>query len=456
MSAIRKILIANRGEIAVRIIRAARELGIQAVAVFSEADRDALFVRYADQAVCIGPPPAAESYLFYQNILAAAKSTGVDAIHPGYGFLAENASFAEACRAINVTFIGPTPQAIRKMGDKATAKRLMKEAGVPTVPGSEGVLDSLSAARTLAGEIGYPVVIKATAGGGGRGMRIVAGEKELENAFNSAVSEARQAFGDAGVYLEKFIENPKHIEIQVLGDKHGQAVHLFERDCSIQRRYQKLLEEAPSPVLDDDTRAAMGRIAVAAALAVRYDSAGTIEFIYDGSSNQFYFIEMNTRIQVEHPVTEMITGVDLVKAQILVATGEKLPLVQADVRKAGHAIECRINAEDPQKGFLPQTGTLRQYIVPGGPGVRVDAGVYPGCVIPPYYDSLLAKLVVWGETRKDAIARMKRALSEFIIEGVATTIPFHQKIIQHPEFHRGTYTTDLIRKITAAEGGGSC
>ncbi len=453
---IRKLLIANRGEIAVRIIRAAHELGMKAVAVFSEADRDALFVRYADQAVCIGPPPLSESYLFYQNILAAAKSTSADAIHPGYGFLSENALFAEACRAVNVIFIGPNPQAIRKMGDKATAKRLMKDAGVPTVPGSDGVLESAAVARALADEIGYPVVIKATAGGGGRGMRIVNEKKELENAFSAAVNEARQAFGEAGVYLEKFIRDPKHIEIQVLGDKHGQAVHLFERDCSIQRRYQKLLEEAPSPVLDESTREAMGRIAVAAARSVRYDSVGTIEFIYDGRTNQYYFIEMNTRIQVEHPITEMITGVDLVKSQIMVAAGDKLPLGQPEIRKTGHAIECRINAEDPQKGFLPQTGTLRQYIVPGGPGVRVDAGVYPGYAIPPFYDSLIAKLVVWGETRKEAIARMKRALGEFIIEGVATTIPFHQKIIQHPEFHSGMYTTDLIRKITAADGEGVC
>ena len=452
---IRKLLIANRGEIAVRIIRAARELGIQTVAVFSEADREALFVRYADQAVCIGPPSPAESYLFYQNILAAAKSTAADAIHPGYGFLSENAFFAEACRAVHVIFVGPNPQAIRKMGDKASAKRLMKEAGVPTVPGSEGVLESAAAARRLADEIGYPVVIKATAGGGGRGMRIVHGKKELESAFNAAVGEARQAFGDAGVYLEKFIENPKHIEIQVLGDKHGQAVHLFERDCSIQRRYQKLLEEAPSPVLDDDTRAAMGRIAVAAARSVSYDSVGTIEFIYDMRTQRYYFIEMNTRIQVEHPVTEMITGVDLVKWQIQVADGERLSLKQEGITRTGHAIECRINAEDAQQDFLPQTGTLSQYIVPGGPGVRVDAGVYPGYAIPPFYDSMIAKLIVWGETRKDAIARMRRALGEFIVEGVATTIPFHQRIIQHPEFHQGTYTTDFIRRVMAADGGGN-
>ncbi len=452
---IRKILVANRGEIAVRVIRAVHELGMKAVAVFSEADRDALFVRYADQSVCIGPPPPSDSYLFYQNILAAAKSTAADAIHPGYGFLAENAFFAEACRAVQIIFIGPHPQAIRKMGDKATAKRLMKEAGVPTVPGSDGVIES-AAARALADDIGYPVVIKATAGGGGRGMRIVNEPGKLEDAFQAAVNEARQAFGNADVYLEKFIQNPKHIEIQILGDKHGQVVHLFERDCSIQRRYQKLLEEAPSPVLDDAMRSAMGQIAVAAAHSVGYDSVGTTEFIYDSVAKRFYFIEMNTRIQVEHPITEMITGVDLLKQQILVAAGDRLSLRQEDIAKTGHAIECRINAEDTQKGFLPQVGMLKTYIVPGGPGIRVDAGVYPGYSIPPFYDSLIAKLVVWGETRKDAIARMKRALAEFIIEGVATTIPFHQQIIQHPDFHRGTYTTDFIRQITAAEEGTAC
>jgi len=448
---IRKILIANRGEIAVRVIRAARELGLQTVAVFSEADRDALFVRYADQALCIGPPPAAESYLFYQNILAAARSTGADAIHPGYGFLAENALFAEACRAANVLFIGPHPQAIRRMGDKATAKRLMREAGVPTVPGSDGIVETAAACRGLAAEVGYPVVIKATAGGGGRGMRIVREEGEIEGAFQAAVGEARQAFGDAGVYLEKFVQDPKHIEIQVLGDKHGEAVHLFERDCSIQRRYQKLLEEAPSPVLDDATRAAMGRIAVAAAQAVRYDSVGTVEFIFDPRARRFYFIEMNTRIQVEHPVTEMVTGVDLLQSQIRVAAGERLGLRQEDLAIHGHAIECRINAEDPRKGFLPQTGTLRQYAVPGGPGVRVDAGVYPGYAIPPFYDSLIAKLVAWGATRGEAIVRMQRALREFVIEGLETTIPFHQRILGHPDFLAGTYSTDFIRALAEAE-----
>lgn len=447
-----KILIANRGEIAVRVIRAAHELGLETVAVYSEADRDALFVRYADQAVCIGPPPLAESYLYYQNILAAAKSTGADAIHPGYGFLSENASFAEVCRVLNIVFIGPQPMAIRKMGDKAMAKKIMKEAGVPVVPGSEGVLASFAEAKSLAEEIGYPVIIKATAGGGGRGMRIVAEKKELENAYNSAVNEAQKAFGDASVYLEKFIQDPKHIEIQVLGDKHGRAVHLFERDCSVQRRHQKLLEEAPSPVLDEVTRSAMSAIAVRAAQSVRYDSVGTIEFIYDIRKKEFYFIEMNTRIQVEHPVTEMITHVDLIKHQILVATGEPLSLTQEQIHKSGHAIECRINAEDPENNFLPQAGSLSQFIVPGGPGVRVDSGVYPGYAIPPYYDSMIAKLIVWGDTRKDAVARMKRALREFIVEGVKTTIPFHLQIMQNKDFLSGTYTTNFINKMLAAKG----
>lgn len=447
-----KILIANRGEIAVRIIRAAHELGLAAVTVYSEADRDALFVRYADQSVCIGPAPLAESYLYYQNILAAAKSTGADAIHPGYGFLSENASFAEACRVLNIVFIGPQPMAIRKMGDKAMAKKIMREAGVPVVPGSEGVLASLAEAKSLAEEIGYPVIIKASAGGGGRGMRIVSEKKELENAFNSAVNEAQKAFGDAGVYLEKFIQDPKHIEIQVLGDKQGRVVHLFERDCSVQRRHQKLLEEAPSPVLDESTRAAMSAIAVRAAQSVRYDSVGTIEFIYDIRKKEFYFIEMNTRIQVEHPVTEMITQIDLIKHQILVAAGEPLSLTQEQIHKSGHAIECRINAEDPENNFMPQSGSLSQFIVPGGPGVRVDSGVYPGYAIPPYYDSMIAKLIVWGDTRRDAVARMKRALREFIVEGVKTTIPFHLQIMQNKDFLSGAYTTSFINKMLAAKG----
>jgi acetyl-CoA carboxylase biotin carboxylase subunit len=342
--------------------------------------------------------------------------------------------------------------AIRKMGDKAMAKKIMRDAGVPVVPGSEGVLASAAEAKSLADDIGYPVIVKASAGGGGRGMRIVAEKKELENAFNAASSEAQKAFGDASVYLEKFIQDPKHIEIQVLGDKHGHAVHFYERDCSVQRRHQKLLEEAPSPVLDEATRTAMSAIAVRAAQSVRYDSVGTIEFIYDIKEKAFYFIEMNTRIQVEHPVTEMITQIDLLKHQILVASGELLSITQEQISKSGHAIECRINAEDPENNFLPQAGTLSQFIVPGGPGVRVDSGVYPGYAIPPYYDSMIAKLIVWGDTRKDAIARMKRALREFVVEGVKTTIPFHLQILQNRDFLSGAYTTGFIGKMLSAKG----
>ena len=440
-----KILVANRGEIAVRIIRAAQELGIKAVAVFSEADRDALFVKYADQAICIGPAPASESYLFYQNILAATVSAKADAIHPGYGFLAENPLFAEACRALNIKFIGPHPLAIRKMGDKATAKKMMRQAGVPVVPGSPGIIHTCGEAQSVAAQIGYPVVLKATAGGGGKGMRIVNEESEIESAFAAAANEAQQAFGDAGLYLEKFIRNPKHIEIQLLGDKHGNLVHLFERDCSLQRRYQKLLEEAPCPVLNDELRLRMGEAAVQAARAVKYDSVGTVEFIFDQQGQNFYFIEMNTRIQVEHPVTEQITGIDLIKNQIQVADGKKLEFAQADVQKSGHAIECRINAEDYENNFLPDTGTISQYIVPGGPGVRVDSGVYPGYAIPPYYDSMLAKLIVWGGSRREAIAVMRRALREFIISGVKTTIPFHQRVLASEAFLRGDYTTNYIQ-----------
>ena len=442
---IAKVLIANRGEIAVRVIRAAQELGIKTVAVFSEADRDALFVKYADQAICIGPAPASESYLFYQNILAATLSSKSDAIHPGYGFLAENPLFAEACRALNIKFIGPQPLAIRKMGDKATAKKMMKQAGVPVVPGSPGIIHTPSEAMAVAGQVGYPVVLKATAGGGGKGMRIVNEEREIENAFAAAANEAQQAFGDPGLYLEKFIRNPKHIEIQLLGDKHGSVVHLFERDCSLQRRYQKLLEEAPCPVLSEKLRLRMGEAAVQAAQAVKYDSVGTVEFIFDQESQQFFFIEMNTRIQVEHPVTEQITGIDLIKNQILVADGKKLDFSQKDVQKTGHAIECRINAEDCQNNFMPVTGTISQYIVPGGPGVRVDSGVFPGYAIPPYYDSMLAKLITWGNNRREAIAVMRRALKEFIIGGVKTTIPFHQKVLGSEAFLRGDYTTNYIK-----------
>jgi acetyl-CoA carboxylase biotin carboxylase subunit len=444
---ISKILIANRGEIAVRIIRAAKELGIKTVAVFSQADRESLFVRMADQAICIGPPPASESYLYYQNILSAALTVNSDAIHPGYGFLSENPLFAEACRALNIKFIGPHPLAIRKMGDKSTAKLVMRKAGVPVVPGSEGTLRTVSEAQTLAETIGYPVILKASAGGGGKGMRIVYEKKEMENAFHSAANEAQQAFGNPQIYIEKFIADPKHIEIQILGDKHGNVVHLFERDCSLQRRYQKLLEESPSPVLADKVRIQMCEAAILAARTVQYDSVGTVEFIYDVDTEQFFFIEMNTRIQVEHPVTEQVTGIDLVKAQIMAAAGEKIGFVQSDIVRSGHALECRINAEDPENNFLPKTGTISQFIVPGGMGVRIDSGIYPGCVITPYYDSMIAKLITWGKTRKEAIARMKRALGEFVVEGVKTTIPFHQKVLQNEVFLSGYYTTNFIKKF---------
>lgn len=442
-----KILIANRGEIAVRIVRAARELGIKSVVVYSEADKNSLAVQIADQAIKIGPPPVQDSYLFYQNILSAALSSRSDAIHPGYGFMAENPAFAEACRAVNLGFVGPHPLAIRKMGDKATAKKIMKEANVPVVPGSDGVVNNFQKARDIGNQIGFPVIIKATAGGGGRGMRIVYEPKDLENAYNFAASEAGSAFGDSRVYIEKFIADPKHIEIQILGDKHGNIIHLFERDCSVQRRHQKLLEESPSEVLDDAVRKLMGEAALKAARAVNYDSAGTIEFIYDINAKAFYFIEMNTRIQVEHPVTEEITGVDLIQQQIKIAGGEKLEFVQDDIKRVGHAIECRINAEDPQRDFAPTPGKIHKLILPGGPGIRVDSGVYSGDTISPYYDSMIAKLIAHGRTRKEAISRMKRALYEFMVEGVKTTIPFHQEVLQNKEFLSGRYTTNFIQKF---------
>ncbi len=444
---ISKLLIANRGEIAVRIIRAARELGIIPVVVYSEADKDSLPVKIADQSICIGPPPATESYLYYQNILSAAITVSADAIHPGYGFLAENPAFAEACRALNIKFVGPNPLAIRKLGDKATAKKIVKEAGVPVVPGSDGVIKTYEEAIEIAKDIGFPIIIKASAGGGGRGMRIVYREEDLENAFNFAATEAQQAFGDSSVYIEKYIANPKHIEIQILADKHGNVVHLFERDCSVQRRHQKLIEEAPSFVLDEETRQKMGEAAVKAAKAANYDSAGTVEFLYNLETKEFYFIEMNTRIQVEHPITEEITGIDLIKQQIKIAEGEPLEIKQEDIKKYGHCIECRINAEDPSNNFTPTPGKITQFIVPGGPGVRIDSGVYPGYTIPPYYDSMVAKLIVWGKNRKEAISRMKRALREFIVEGIKTTIPFHQEVFKNSTFLSGQYTTHFVDKF---------
>ena len=442
-----KILIANRGEIAVRIIRAAKEMGIKTVLAHSKADKSSLAARMADQTVCIGPPPASESYLFYQNIISAALAVKADAIHPGYGFLSENWHFADACRNMKIRFIGPKSTVIRNMGDKSRAKALMKESGVPVVPGSDGEIDSLEKAFEVVEQIGFPVIIKASAGGGGKGMRIVREKQEMENAFNAATHEAQQAFGDSRVYIERYIAAPKHIELQVLGDKHGNVIHLFERDCSIQRRHQKLIEEAPSAIIDPETRTRMGNIAVKAAQSVGYDSAGTIEFLYDQESKSFYFIEMNTRIQVEHPVSECITGLDLIKYQIKCANGDKLDITQEQVKQNGHAIECRINAEDPAKDFNPAPGKISQLLIPGGPGIRIDSGVYPGYFIPPFYDSMVAKLIAWGSDRREAIDRMRRGLDEFVIEGIKTTIPFHQEVMKNKLFLSGTYTTDFVNRM---------
>lgn len=441
---IKKLLIANRGEIAVRIIRACKELGIETVAVFSEADREALHVQMADEAYCIGPKTSKESYLNFTNMMSVATLTRCDAIHPGYGFLAENADFAELCRECNVTFVGPSPEAITKMGTKDVARETMRQAGVPIVPGSQGIIESIDEAIALANEIGYPVIIKATAGGGGKGIRVARDEQELRKGITITQQEAATAFGNPGVYIEKYIEDFRHVEIQVLADSYGNVIHLGERDCTIQRRLQKLLEETPSPVLDEEMRQKMGEAAVKAAQAVQYTGAGTVEFIYDYRNRQFYFMEMNTRIQVEHPVTEMVTGVDLIKEQIRVASGEKLTLKQEDVTFNGWSIECRINAENPEKNFMPSAGKIQMYLPPGGFGVRVDSAVYPGYTIPPYYDSMIAKLIVHAPTREEAIARMKRALSEFVIEGVHTTIPFHLKLLEHEKFVEGNFNTKFL------------
>ncbi|AKF95299.1 acetyl-CoA carboxylase biotin carboxylase subunit [Brevibacillus laterosporus] len=438
-----KILIANRGEIAVRVIRACRELGIQTVAVYSEADREALHVKLADEAYCIGPTASKDSYLNMASIMSVATKVGADAIHPGYGFLAENADFAEICSACNITFIGPDPEAITGMGDKSTAKDTMKRAGVPTVPGTDGLIESIAEALDTAKEIGYPVMVKATAGGGGRGMRVAVDDEDLEKAIRQAQNEAKTAFGNAGVYLEKFVEGPRHVEIQIMGDKHGNVVYLGERDCSIQRRHQKLVEEAPSPALSQELRKQMGEAAVAAAQAVNYHGAGTVEFLLD-KHGQFYFMEMNTRIQVEHPVTEMITGIDLIKEQISVAYGNHLSFTQDDIVLDGWSIECRINAENPAKSFMPSPGKIEGYLAPGGFGVRIDSAVYPGYTIPPYYDSMIAKVIVWGKTREEAIERMKRALQELMIEGVHTTIPFHLKLLEHEVFISGQFDTKFL------------
>ncbi|MEC1926030.1 acetyl-CoA carboxylase biotin carboxylase subunit [Bacillus velezensis] len=441
---IKKLLIANRGEIAVRIIRACKELGIETVAVYSEADKDALHVQMADEAFCIGPKTSNESYLNVTNIVSVAKLTGTDAIHPGYGFLAENADFAELCEELNITFVGPTADAISKMGTKDIARDTMQLAGVPIVPGSKGIIKNTEEAVSLAGEIGYPVIIKATAGGGGKGIRVARTEEELIKGIEITQQEAATAFGNPGVYIEKYIEDFRHVEIQVLADNYGNTIHLGERDCSIQRRLQKLLEESPSPALDSEIREQMGEAAVKAAKAVGYTGAGTVEFIYDYREQRYYFMEMNTRIQVEHPVTEMVTGTDLIKEQIKVASGQELSLRQEDVEFNGWAIECRINAENPAKNFMPSPGKINMYLPPGGLGVRVDSAAYPGYSIPPYYDSMIAKVITYGTTRDEAVARMKRALSEFVIEGIETTIPFHLKLLEHETFVSGEFNTKFL------------
>lgn len=447
-----KILIANRGEIALRILRTCEEMGIATVAVHSTIDRHALHVQLADEAVCIGESPSSKSYLNIPNIIAAALTRNATAIHPGYGFLAENARFAEICADHQISFIGPTPEAIRAMGDKSTAKETMIRAGVPTVPGSDGLIMSEGEALRIARQIGYPVMIKATAGGGGRGMRLVREESELPKLFLAAQGEAEAAFGNSGVYLEKFIERPRHIEFQILADSYGNVIHLGERDCSIQRRHQKLLEEAPSPALTPELREKMGRAAVMAAKSINYIGAGTVEFLLD-QSGDFYFMEMNTRIQVEHPVTEMIAGLDLIAEQIRIAQGEKLQLTQDQVVLKGHAIECRINAEDPDRSFRPQPGRISGYLPPGGPGVRMDSHVYTDYEIPPYYDSLIGKLIVWGPNRDAAIKRMKRALRECAITGVPTTIGFHQKILETPAFLRGEVYTNFVEQMMLSTNG---
>lgn len=446
----KKLLIANRGEIAVRVIRACRELGIATAAVYSEADRESLHVKMADEAYCIGPAVATESYLNMTNLMSTATLVEADAIHPGYGFLAENPDFAELCAACGITFIGPDPDAISKMGDKTTARETMKKAGVPVVPGTDGLIEDEEEAKETAAEIGYPVIVKATAGGGGKGMRVVHSEEELVHAIRLAQQEAAANFGNPGVYLEKYLLEPRHVEIQILADKHGNVVHLGERDCSIQRRYQKLIEETPSPAVDPNLREQMGQAAIAAAKAVNYSGAGTVEFLLD-KENNFYFMEMNTRIQVEHPVTELVTGIDLIKEQIRVAAGEPLSFRQEDVILNGWAIECRINAEDPSRDFMPSPGTVQFYLPPGGMGVRVDSSVYPGYKISPFYDSMIAKLIVWGKDRSEALIRMRRALSEFTIEGVSTTIPYHLQVLNHPKFVDGDFHIQFLEQTKLDE-----
>jgi acetyl-CoA carboxylase biotin carboxylase subunit len=441
----RKLLVANRGEIAVRVIRACRELGIRTVAVYSEADRHALHVRLADEAFCIGPPPASESYLNIPNIMSTAELLGVDAIHPGYGFLAENPAFSEICEDVSITFVGPRPGAIAAMGNKSAARERMRQAGVPVIPGSDGPVRSEADAVGVARRIGFPLIVKASAGGGGRGMRLVHTRDDLGRALQAAQAEAQSSFGSGEVYLEKYVEEPRHIEVQVLADTHRSILHLGARDCSIQRRHQKLVEESPPPGLRDRFIGALGKAAIRAAHAIEYTGAGTVEFLVD-RDDHFYFMEMNTRIQVEHPVTEMLTGIDLVQWQIRVAAGERLALNQGDVEFRGHALECRINAEDPKHDFRPAPGTLTAFVPPGGPGIRVDTHAFAGYTIPPYYDSLLAKVVAWGSTRLEAIARMRRALLEFTVGGVPTTIPFHLLVLDNAFFRRGEVYTNFVQR----------
>ncbi len=445
---IQKILIANRGEIALRIVRACRELGIKTLAVYSEADVQSLHVQLADEAICIGGPRSSDSYLKADRIIAAAEIADVDAIHPGYGFLSENAQFAEQCESCNIKFIGPKSKSIKMMGDKAVAKDTVKKAGVPTVPGSDGPVDKESEAVKIARKIGYPVIIKAVAGGGGRGMRIAHNDISFAKEYHVARNEAEKAFGNGSVYIEKYIEKPRHIEFQILADSHGKVVHLGERDCSIQRRHQKLIEESPSPFLTPDLRKRMGKFAVKAAEAAEYENAGTIEFLVDAKGN-FYFIEMNTRIQVEHPVTEECTGIDLIKQQILVSNGEKLGFDQGDIKFEKHAIECRINAEDPARNFVPSPGTIGLYYAPGGHGVRVDSHAYSGYTIPPYYDSMIGKLICYGRDRQTAIQRTYRALNEYLIRGIKTTIPLHKAIMSDPTFIEGKATTAYMEDFFA-------
>jgi len=447
----KKILIANRGEVALRIIYACRELGIKTVAVYSQADENSLHVRFADEDVCIGPARSADSYLNVPAVISAAEITGADAIHPGYGFLSESAYLAEVCEACHIKFIGPDPQAIRLMGDKARARRVMKKAGMPILPGSDGPIESEEKALKLAKEIGYPVIVKATAGGGGRGMRVVRAPGELSHAVKTAQREAEAAFGVADVYIEKYVESPRHIEFQVLADHHGNVVHLGERECSIQRRHQKLLEESPSPALSEKIRRRMGSVVIDAAKAVQYTNAGTFEFLMD-PDGRFYFMEANTRLQVEHPVTEMVTGIDIVKEQIRIAAGERLSFKQGDVTFTGHSIECRVNAEDPET-FVPSPGVIHVFSVPGGPGVRVETFAHSECTVSPYYDSMIAKIIVHGRDRQEAIARMRRTLEMTVVEGIRTTIPLHLRILNEADFQAGRLSTSFMERFQARPGG---